>query len=122
MPLSAANPAATAGFFMGKGRCDDSFPAPSKPRPPIIAARAGVEDGEIAMPAPQLTLQIGLCGQAGCGRSTSSPNGLFIGVNAKRRAEDELAFKAAEAPAPEPSPEPAAPAEAAVTGEASLPA
>ena len=34
--------------------------------------------------------------------------------NAKRRAEDELAFEAAEAPAPEP----AAPAEAAVKGEA----
>jgi hypothetical protein len=38
--------------------------------------------------------------------------------NAKRRAEDELAFEAAEAPAPEPSPEPAALAEAAVKGEA----
>ena len=34
--------------------------------------------------------------------------------NAKRRAEDELAFEAAEAPAPEP----AASAEAAVKGEA----
>jgi len=41
--------------------------------------------------------------------------------NAKRRAEDELAFEAAEAPAPEPSPEPAALAEAAVKGEANPP-
>ena len=36
---------------------------------------------------------------------------------AKRRAEDELAFEAAETPAPKP----AAPAEAAVKGEASPP-
>ena len=41
--------------------------------------------------------------------------------NAKRRAEDELAFEAAEAPAPEPSPEPTALAEAAVKGEANPP-